>query len=324
MRVCVLCSTTEGGPTPYVPICDPDIGAFAPEHTFDIRFIHPGKAQEELGTLARGDVDVFLNMCDGAPDQAIAGIDVVEALEQLGLPFTGANSAFYAVTREGMKQTCAALDVPTPAYGFAQNLAEAEAIGRRLRFPLFVKHHDSYASIGLRPSSRVEDPGALRAEAARLLDRFGRVLIEEFIDGDEVSAMVLEDPDAPDGLRVLRPIRVGLPPGESFIHYALKDEERAALDWLPVQDAGLIARIEAVVRPLFRGVHGRSYGRCDLRLGRDGRLFALEMNANCAIFCIPGTPDHPSIGDAILLSDPLGPGGFLRHILRNALRAAGG
>ncbi|MCB9796181.1 MAG: D-alanine--D-alanine ligase [Alphaproteobacteria bacterium] len=327
MRVCVLCPTAEGGPTPYVPVCDPDIGRFAPEHTFELHFVHKETAEADIAALAARGFDVFFNMCDGAPEQGIAGLEAVQALERLGLPFTGAGSAFYSVTRERMKQVCATLGVPTPAHGFARDLDEVEEIGARLRSPLFVKHHDSYASVGLRRSSRVEGPEALRAEARRLLARFGRVLIEEFIEGEELSAMVVERPWAEAPLAVLRPLRIEMPPGESFVHYALKDVGRRSLRWRPVEDAALQDRIAPLARALFRGVEGRGYGRCDLRLSREGELYALEMNANCALFCVPGTPDHPSIGDAILMNDPIGPGGFLREALRVALHhheAAGG
>jgi len=258
-------------------------------------------------------------MCDGAPDQCIAGIEVVEALEQLGLPFTGADSAFYGAPRERTKQVCQKLGLPTPAYAFAGDMATVQSAAERLRFPLFVKHHDSYNSVGLGPSSRVEDSAALRTEAVRMLDQYGRVLIEEFIEGDEISALVLENPDAPDQPLVLRPIRIGLPPGESFVHSALKGSGRPTLGWQQVTNEEVCRLIAETVRALFIGLRATSYGRCDLRMSRAGDLFILEMNANCGIFYVPGTIDYPSIADAILLNDPLGPAGFLSHIIRTAL-----
>lgn len=47
------------------------------------------------------------------------------------------------------------------------------------RFPLIVKHFQSYNSIGLMPSSRVENRGALRARADEMLAEFGGALIED-------------------------------------------------------------------------------------------------------------------------------------------------
>ena len=41
--------------------------------------------------------DVYFNLCDGAEDEQedYSGFDIVSALEELQLPFTGADSGFY-------------------------------------------------------------------------------------------------------------------------------------------------------------------------------------------------------------------------------------
>ena len=46
---------------------------------------------------------MYLNLCDGALDEDRPGLDVIEALEALNLPFTGADSRFYSPTREQMQ-----------------------------------------------------------------------------------------------------------------------------------------------------------------------------------------------------------------------------
>jgi D-alanine-D-alanine ligase len=313
----------EIGPDPYLQPCDPDLSRFLPGHHFEYRFLHKATASAEVAELAREGFDVFINMCDGAPDEHVPGVGVVETLEKLGLPFTGASSEFYAASRERLKEVCRELALPTPAYAFASDLAAAERAADELRFPLIVKHHDSYNSIGLGPQSRVEDRSALRAEAGRMLDQFARVLIEEFIEGEELSALILEDPDAADAPLVLTPMRVGLPPGESFLHDRFMGSARPGLAWVPVRDEVLRSRIGDIVRPLFLGLRATGYGRCDLRMSPEGELFILEMNANCELFAVPGTYDHPSTADAILLNDPLGPAGFLSHIIRTALARHG-
>jgi D-alanine-D-alanine ligase len=320
MRICVLSSVAESGPDPYLQTCDPEMGRLLPEHSFEYRFIHKPTAAAEIDALVADGVDVFINMCDGAPEQAIAGVEVIAALEHARAAFTGADVGFYTATRERLKQACAARGLPTPAHRFVRDQAAIEEASAHLRFPLIVKHHDSYNSVGLGPSSRVEHTGALRAEAERMLARFGAVLIEEFIDGEEISALVLEDPDAPARPIVLRPIRIGLPPGETILHHALKNSARHRLDWSPIDDAALCARVTELARAVFVAVGGVSYGRCDLRLAPSGELFVLEMNANAGIFYVPGAPDYPSIADAIMHRDPLGPRGFLLHLIRTALR----
>src|SRR5512139_1295551 len=60
---------------------------------------------------ARNEFDVYLNVCEGyeLDDEAedsdwdYQGVDVVRALEELNLPFTGADSKFFDPSREEMQ-----------------------------------------------------------------------------------------------------------------------------------------------------------------------------------------------------------------------------
>src|SRR3990172_6178893 len=47
--------------------------------------------------------DVYLNIFDGADDDD-SGLILVQTLEKLNLPFTGANESFYNPTRERMQE----------------------------------------------------------------------------------------------------------------------------------------------------------------------------------------------------------------------------
>ncbi|HEY0137304.1 MAG TPA: hypothetical protein VGB85_24645 [Nannocystis sp.] len=66
-----------------------------------------------------------------------------------------------------------------------------------LRFPMIVKHPNSYGSVGMTRDARVTDRAKLATQSARLLDEFGGVLIEELIEGRELTVLVAENPDAP-------------------------------------------------------------------------------------------------------------------------------
>ena len=46
---------------------------------------------------------MYFNLCDAPIAEDYAGIDVVQVLEELNLPFTGADSRFYDPTREEMQ-----------------------------------------------------------------------------------------------------------------------------------------------------------------------------------------------------------------------------
>ena len=57
------------------------------------------------------------------------GIEVIQALEWLDIPFTGATSEFFEPTREAMKRVCRAWGIDTPDYVVARTEEDIERGG---------------------------------------------------------------------------------------------------------------------------------------------------------------------------------------------------
>ncbi len=293
-----------------------DPSPWLPEHVCEYHLLQKATAARDVRDLVkRGRFDVFINLCDGAWDEDRAGIEVVQALERLGVAFTGANSAFFEPSRAAMKLVCHQSGVATPNFMFAPDLASAALAADTLRFPLIVKHPNSYASVGMTRDSRVGDRDQLLTQAARLIDEFGGVLIEEFIAGREFTVLIAENHEDPRRPIAFVPSELRFPPGETFKHHDLKWVDYATMTWEPVRDAALAARLQDMSRKQFLGLGGCGYGRCDIRMDQDGRLFMLEINANCGIF-YPAS--DPGSADVILANDPAGHRGFLDMILAAA------
>ncbi len=316
MRICLLTDQDpDADPFPEDDWpCDPR--PFLPEAEWTVIELWKEYAVQQVIEAAREGYDLFFNLCDGAWDEGRVGIEVVEALEWLDVPFTGADSAFYEPSRETMKRVCNAWGVDTPAYCFARDSADLERAAAMLRFPLFVKHPSSYASNGLTRDSRVETPEALFRHAAKMIADFGETLIEEFIEGSECTVLVSENPDDPVSPITYQPIQYRFPEGESFKHYHLKWVDYDGLEALPVTDPLLDARLREVTARFFLGMRGVGFGRCDIRLDRDGRPFMLEINPNCGIY-YPAT--DPGSADLCLRHDPAGHEGFTRTLVQAAL-----
>ncbi|MDA1026217.1 MAG: D-alanine--D-alanine ligase, partial [Planctomycetota bacterium] len=141
----------------------------------------------QVERLIKKGFDLFFNLCDGAADQNIPGIEVIQTLEKHGVPFAGATSECYEPSRIEMKKACAALGIATPAYVLASTPEDVERAAETLRFPLFVKHYSSYASVDLSRRSRVRTPAGLRIQAKKIMSRHGAALIEEYIEGIECT-----------------------------------------------------------------------------------------------------------------------------------------
>ncbi len=318
LRICLLTDDYADSDSPMRAVdipCDPR--PYLPDAQWNTVALRKATAVRELVSLAHDGYDLFFNLCDGARDEDRPGIEVVHALERLGQAFTGASSEFYEPSREAMKRVCAAWGIDTPGYLFAYEDSDAERAADLLSFPLIVKHPSSYSSIGLTRASRVTTHGELRDRLRKMIDGFGGALIEEFIDGGECTALVAENPDDFHQPTTFTPVEFRFPEGESFKHFELKWIGHGAMWAMPLNDARLEQRVREMSAQLFRGLNGTGYGRCDIRLDRDGRPWMLEINPNPGIFY---PLDNPGSADLCLMHDPAGHDGFTAQIVEAALR----
>ncbi len=319
MRVCLLTYDDRPLDSPHSDTVKADPRPFLPEAEWDVAELEKTTSVADVIRLTREPYDLFFNFCDGAWDADAPGIEVVQALERADVPFTGATSEFYEPSREAMKRVCAAWQIDTPGYVIATGDAGIERAADTLRFPLIAKHPSSYSSIGMTRDSRLEDAAALRGQAAKMIGRFGGVLIEEFIEGGEATVLVAENPADPASPTAFTPIAYRFPDGETFKHFDLKWHDYHGLRAYPVEDGELADLLSELSVRMFTGLNGAGYGRCDLRIDRDGRPFMLEINPNCGIY-YPAS--DPGSADLCLLHDPAGHAGFTRQIVEAAFQGA--
>ncbi len=275
------------------------------------------KVEDQIKALMDDGVDVFINLCDGTPDEPISGIQLVKALEKLGAAFTGADSQCFDPTRQEMKRVAARVGIPTPASTFVKSMADVERASRTLRFPMLVKPAHGFASYGIRKESRVTNVDELKKQAAITMKSDGRALIEEFIEGREFTCLVAENPDDPSHPLTFKPVEFVFPEGESFKHYNMKWVEYDKMKVVPLVNATLERRLREYTTKVFLEFQCRGYARGDYRLGKDGELYMLEINPNCGIFY---PPFDPGSADFSLLSDPMGHQGFMDLIIRAGLK----
>lgn len=319
MKICILndaCYENSESPTNEYDVPS-DLSPYLQGHRCEMVFIQKATAVKQLIKLAQEGFDVFVNLCDGAWDEDRPGIEVVQALERLGLAFTGAGSSFYEPSRQAMKRMCHAWGINTPACVFAADSGSIESAALTLRFPLIVKHPSSYSSVGLTRASRVESAEDLRRESRKMIEAFGGALIEEFIEGREFTVLVVENPNDLYNPTVYAPVEFCFPEGESFKHFDLKWVDYRNMSCIPCNDPEIAERLEGISKKLFVGLNGSGYGRCDIRMDGDGELYMLEINPNCGVFY---PEESPGSADFILLNDPAGHKGFVERIIKVALR----
>ncbi len=120
MYICVLTSTPDENDIPYDP------SPYMNGYRWKQHLVEPVNVEKQIKDLMNEGVDVFVNLCDGNPDDALSGIALVKALEKYNAAFTGADSKFFDPTRDEMKNAARRVSVPTPNWMFVNSAEDAE------------------------------------------------------------------------------------------------------------------------------------------------------------------------------------------------------
>ena len=315
MRVCILSDEEKQ---------DFDVSPYL--NGYDYEFITVRRPVMDVlkGLKNRNEFDVYLNVCEGyemddedAEDEnAYEGIEVVKCLEELNLPFTGANSKLFDPTREEMQAAADAHKV-----GFAKgyrvhSVGDAEQLVGNLRYPIMVKHPKSYGSTGMIKESRCDSLGEVLTQVERICKTYGAARMEEFIVGSEYNVLVVENPDDFSNPVAYPPTELVFPPGEEFWHTVVKWDTSLPFNFKQVTDDELIPRLQDIAVRMFKAMGIAGYGRCDVRMNEQGELFILEINPNPAIML---RPDEYGPADYMILYDKDGYKGFFDRVFRSAL-----
>ena len=157
-----------------------------------------------------------------------------------------------------------------------------------LRFPVMVKPNFEGSSKGITQESVVEDAGRLHdAVAGALVEYPAGVLVEEFIVGRDITVPFLEAAAEERG-GVLQPVEYVIDeraePRTTARHLRLRAQDRArrvrrGAGAGAARRARRRAGLQGQAATVFRALGVRDLGRIDFRLGDDGKLYFLEVNA---------------------------------------------
>jgi D-alanine-D-alanine ligase len=204
-------------------------------------------------------------------------------LELLGVPFTGSSSVTLAVAldKAKTKQILASGGIPTPPWQLFPT--PNTPLNPKLDFPLIVKPNREGSSKGIWRESVVGDEAALRRQVAHVYQRYRQeVLVEEFIDGVELTAGVIGEEALPILEIDFSPCRTS---EEFFYSWRMKEfQGNASLGLAPALhcparlDAATTARVQEIALRAHQALGCVDFSRTDIRLRGDGTPFVLEIN----------------------------------------------
>ncbi|HTM55312.1 MAG TPA: hypothetical protein VL175_14865 [Pirellulales bacterium] len=246
--------------------------------------------------------DLVWNFAEGHGSARSREARVPAVLEMLDVPYTGSDPLTLAVTldKDCAKRLVGAAGVATPRWAvYEGDWPPVRALVASLPRPVFVKPCYEGSSKGILGSSLIEDLATLEHSLAELHEAYQQpILVEEFIDGDELTVGVIGN-RSPEVLGIMRV----LPRDKSqapFV-YSLdmkRDWQRRVRYECPAKlKPADTEAVRAAALACWRALGCRDITRIDFRL-RDGVPYFLETNP------LPGL--SPLSGDLVILSRQVG------------------
>ncbi len=250
---------------------------------------------------------IVLNICDGDEVNGTPGISVVRLLEERKLAYTGSEEFFYHITTSkiAMKKRFDKAKIPTPAWeAIKSERHNVKGLFERLGTPVIIKPSVSGGSMGVGTKNVVHTEAEASALIKQMFEGYrgwnlatDGLIAESFIPGQEFTSFLVGDYNNPAGTLIYEPVeRVfheSLPEDEKFLSFdrlwEIYEEENAMpneenfYEYATVNEAD-VEEVKKLSWKAFVSVKGTGYTRIDIRKdGRTGKLYVLEVNAQCGI-----------------------------------------
>jgi D-alanine-D-alanine ligase len=246
-----------------------------------------GWGEEMLDRLERTPVDGVFNLAEGMGGRGRES-QVPATLEMLGIPCmaSSALSIGFTLDKSLGKMLAKAHGIPTAPFQLSPLPLAGEG-GRRpgegLRYPLFAKPSNEGSSMGITASSLCENEEQLNAAILRL-QKYGPVLIEEFLPGNEYTVGII------DG-EVIGTMQVVPRTDEQHFIYSIEVKR----DYMNRVDYRFAHQpdVEQVARDVWKAFDLLDVARVDIRRDRDGVPNFVEVNP------LPGM--NPITSDLVII-----------------------
>ncbi|MDD3927236.1 MAG: D-alanine--D-alanine ligase [bacterium] len=269
---------------------------------FDIDVLTTGALQQALP-------DTVFNALHGGKGENGA---VQGALEIMGIPYTGSGvtASALAMDKIASKRIFESAGLETPdwcALRKGERVAAADFC-RRCGWPVVVKPSGLGSTIGI---SIAKDTASLEAALDQAFDLDEAVLLEQFVEGREVTVAVL-DGDPPRALPVVEVV-----PREGFYDYQAKYTKGATEYIVPAElPEETVAALEFAAIKTFDIIGCRDIARADFIISGN-HLWLLEINT------LPGMTETSLVPKAAAAAG-ITFNGLLEEIINSAMRRGKG
>ena len=229
--------------------------------------------------LRRAKPQLALNLVGSVKGQEYLASTIPALLELLGIPYTGAGILGEALSynkflvRKLLQQN----GVPVPNHQLFNTYSDP--IDPTLRFPLISKLNEIHGAVEITRNAVSETEKHLRERLKFLIKTYNQpILVEEFIVGREITAILLEGLNK----KVYLAEKIFHKVNEKYIFVTFEDQ------WLKVKGGGFNYQkyqdsiLKEYVKKAFEINEMFDYGKIDIRLDPSGRYFFVDANSNPA------------------------------------------
>jgi D-alanine-D-alanine ligase len=251
------------------------IGEYVRAMGIDVRF-HPGNAALPAW-LVENQLDMVINLVDSVKGIESLASAIPGALELLGVPYSGAGilGMSLGTNKFLVKKLLQQHGIPVPYFQIFNSAADY--IDPLLRFPLISKLNAIHGGVEITRDAVSENEKHLRKRLKQLIRTYKQpVLVEEFIAGRELTAMVLQD----GRKRAYLAEKVFAQSHGKYTFLTFEDqwasEANAAYHYAKYRDPVL----KEYAKKAFAVTDMAGYGKFDIRLDQSGRYFFIDANCN--------------------------------------------
>ncbi len=240
-----------------------------------------------LVALAKCRADLVFNLTESYAGDDTKDMNLAAYLDLLDLPYTGAGpyGLYLAQNKPLAKKIFHFHDIRTPF--FAVSYKGLTDHVHDIAFPLIVKPQSEDGSIGIDAGSVVNSVKELMERIHYIHEQFDSpALIEEYIEGREIYAAILGN-NQPEALALVELDLSKLPEGTPKIagtevkwekdSEAYKKTRSAIAEDL---DEETTENLKQTAVAAYQALQLRDYGRIDMRLTPDGKIYVIEGNPN--------------------------------------------
>lgn len=250
---------------------------------------YPGD-QYFLTNLLVDKPDLVLNLVDTLKGKDRLQTSVPAALELSNIPYTGAEMEGLVIgnNRNLYKHLLLSYQIPTPAFQFIRRAGTS--IDPTLPLPLIVKLNSSGGSVGIDNHAVQETHKDAQKKVDDMITTYkAPVIVEQFIDGPEITAVVYDD--GTKNQVFLGEKIFGIKPDGKHYFTSLESYERLKSYKYKRVEEPLASRIAALTVRAFNGLSNKDYAKFDIRVDEKiGTVYFTDCNPNTAFGPDKGLP----------------------------------